>query len=77
MTGPQAVMLNGRCADRSGYNKDAYPSPCNAGYRGIALSTDGGVTFGQTMYVTAGPALLPHRYLVESRAMMRVPRLPP
>ena len=48
--GPRAVMLNGRCADRTHYNKGAYPTPCNAGHRGLALSTDGGVTFGQTVY---------------------------
>ena len=48
--GPRSVMLNGRCADRSVYNHNAYHSPCAAGYRGVALSTDGGVTFGPTEY---------------------------
>ena len=48
--GPQAVILNGRCADRAVYNHGAYKTPCEAGYRGIALSTDGGATFGSTVY---------------------------
>jgi hypothetical protein len=47
---PRSVMLNGRCADRSAYNHNAYKSPCAAGYRGLALSTDGGETFSQTLY---------------------------
>lgn len=48
--GPRSVMLNGRCADRSVYNHNAYKSPCEAGFRGIALSTDGGATFGASLY---------------------------
>jgi len=48
--GPRAVMLNARCADRMAYSKGAYPSPCYEGYRGVALSVDGGTTFGAALY---------------------------
>ena len=57
MVGTDALMLKARCADRGFYSKNAYPSPCDAsqtngsgGYRGVALSTDGGVTFTGAQY---------------------------
>ena len=54
--GSDALMLNARCADRGLYSKNKYPSPCDAqtngsgGYRGVALSTDGGVSFADAQY---------------------------
>jgi hypothetical protein len=57
--GPDGLMLNARCADRLSYHgKYVYSSPCvpqgngSGGYRGVALSTNGGESFKPAVFPT-------------------------